>query len=130
MKILIVDDEPISRKKLSVLLGKKGQCDTAEEGMEAFSMFCRAYAADAPYDLITLDFNMPGLNGPDVLQKIRDFEKDKGIVSRDKWVKVVMVTGKNDTRSVMSSYTSGCDGYLTKPFNQEDIRKSLAEIKL
>ncbi len=130
MRILIVDDEFISREKLSLLLAKKGQCDTATSGMQAYEMFCQAFKDKKAYQLITLDFNMPGLSGPEVLQKIREFEKEKGVISRDKWVKVIMVTAKNDAKSVLSSYTSGCEGYLTKPFNYEDIKKCLAKIGL
>lgn len=129
MKILIVDDELISRQKLSVLLNKKGQCDVATCGEQGYEMFCRAFRDQAAYQLITLDFSMPGLSGPEVLQKIREFEKQNGVISRDKWVKVIMVTSKNDTKSVMSAYTSGCEGYLTKPFNSDDIQKTLAKIR-
>ncbi len=130
MKIMIVDDELISREKLKLLLSKNGQCDVAISGSQAYKMFCEAFKANTAYDLITLDFNMPGLSGPEVLQKIREFEKENGVTSRDKWAKVIMVTAKNDATSVMSSYNSGCEGYLTKPFNYEDIQKSLANIGL
>ena len=130
MKILIVDDEFVSQQKLSLLLAKKGQCETASSGEQAYEMFCRAFNNNAAYSLITLDFEMPGLSGPQVLEKIRAFEAENGVTSRDKWVKVIMVTSKNDSKSVMSSYKSGCENYLTKPFNKDDIRKSLATIGL
>lgn len=127
MKILIVDDELISRQKLAVLLRKKGHCDLASSAIEAYAMFCRAFESGSPYDLITLDFNMPGACGPELLQKIRAYEKENDISSRDKWVKVIMVTAKDDTKSVMSSYQSGCEGYLIKPFSPEELEFSLAK---
>jgi DNA-binding response OmpR family regulator len=130
MKILIVDDELISRQKLAVQLRKKGHCDLAEDGMAAYEMFRRAFENDDAYDLITLDFNMPGISGPELLEKIRNFEERNGIVSREKWVKVVMVTAKDDTKSVMSSYLSGCEEYLVKPFNPEELKKCLAKLSL
>ncbi len=128
MKILIVDDELISREKLKLLLAKKGACDVANSGKQAYNMFCRAFHAKAPYDLITLDYNMPELSGPEVLQQIREFEKENGVMSRDRWVKVIMVTALNDSKSVMSSYNSGCEGYLTKPFDHEAIEHSFSKI--
>ncbi len=130
MRILIVDDELISRQKLAVHLRKKGHCDLAASGAEAFEKFRRAFENGDPYDLITLDYNMPGLSGPELLDEIRSIEKSSGIVSRDKWVKVIMVTGKDDTKSVMSSYMSGCEEYLVKPFSPEDLAKSLAKVSL
>ena len=126
MKILIVDDELISREKLKVLLSKTGRCDVANSGMQAYDMFCRAFETGAGYDLITLDFNMPILSGPEALQKIREFEIGNGVKTRDKWAKVIMVTARNDHKSMISSYKSGCEGYLTKPFNNEDVQKALA----
>ncbi|HEY5672937.1 MAG TPA: response regulator [Malonomonas sp.] len=130
MRILIVDDEFVSRHKLSLLLEAKGECDVASSGEQAFDLFCQAFNDKKAYRLITLDFEMPGLSGPQVLEQIRAFEAENGVTSRDKWVKVMMVTSKNDSKSVMSSFKSGCEGYLTKPFNKADIRKSLATIGL
>jgi two-component system chemotaxis response regulator CheY len=130
MKILIVDDEFVSRQKLCLLLAKKGQCDAAASGEEAYQMFCQAFRDNAGYQLITLDYDMPGLSGPEVLEKIRQFERENGVSSRDRWVKVMMVTGKSDSKSVMSSFKSGCEGYLTKPFNNEEIRKGLKTVGL
>ncbi len=130
MRILIVDDELISRQKLAILLRKKGVCDLAPNGMEAYAMFQQAFGGEEAYDLITLDYNMPGLSGPELLKKIRAYEELNGIVSRDKWVKVIMVTAKDDTKSVMSSYMSGCEEYLVKPFSPQELNKSLAKLRI
>ena len=74
MRILIVDDEYVSLQKLSLYLEEKGSCDNANHAEQAFQMFCQAFKVRAPYDLITLDIDMPDYNGPELLEKIRSFE--------------------------------------------------------
>ena len=72
MKILIADDDFVSRSKLEALLSEYGDCDTAEDGDQAMAMFQKAYLASDGYDLITLDIDMPGANGHDVLKKMKE----------------------------------------------------------
>ncbi len=128
MKILVVDDEFVSLKKLTLLLKDRGDIDAATCGEQALEMFIKAEQDKAPYDLITLDFDMPGISGPETAEKIRSYEEDNGIASLHTSVKILMVTGMTDGKSIMSSFKGGCEGYLKKPFNKEEIQKSLASI--
>ena len=128
MKILAVDDEFVSLKKISLLLAGYGVCDNASSGEEALELFVKAHLEHQPYELITLDVDMPGLSGPEVVKQIRSFEHEHGIKSLNSTVKILMVTGMNDGKTIMSSFKQGCEGYLTKPFNQAAMQKSLATI--
>ncbi len=128
MKILVVDDEFVSLQKLTMLLMFHGECDAATSGEQALEMFVKAHEANAPYDLITLDIDMPGMSGPESVSKIREYEEDQGVSSLQAAVKILMVTAMSDGKSVMSSFKEGCEGYLIKPFNKEKIEKCLAEI--
>jgi len=128
MKILVVDDEFVSLQKLSLLLSAYGKCDAATNGEQALEMFRIAHQQNTPYNLITLDIDMPGMDGPTVAEHIRQYELESGITSMEQQGKILMVTAMTDGKSIMSSFRKGCEGYLNKPFNEETIRVSLANI--
>jgi two-component system chemotaxis response regulator CheY len=71
MRVLVVEDDFISRKLLTTLLGHYGSCDVAVDGVEAVSAFKMALAEGAPYDLICLDIMMPNMDGQEALKEIR-----------------------------------------------------------
>ncbi|HDY75399.1 MAG TPA: response regulator [Candidatus Marinimicrobia bacterium] len=120
MKILIVDDDQLSRRALKIILKKLGHCDTASGGLSALDLFRRAHFAQQPYNLLTLDYMMPGLHGPGLLLKIRGIEERVGIPEQ-KQVKVLMVTVQSDKDSVLKSASAGCHDYIIKPFNHETV---------
>jgi len=128
MKILVVDDELVSQQKLSLLMKDHGKVDTASSGEQALGMFVKAEMDKEPYELITLDYEMPGMSGSETAEKIRQYEEDMGIASLHTSAKILMITAMTDPKSIMSSFRGGCEGYLKKPFNREKIDKSLQAI--
>lgn len=128
MKILVVDDEFVSLQKLILLLKDVGDVDAATSGEQALEMFVQAEQNKSPYDLVTLDYDMPGINGPETAERIRKYEEENGIASLHSSAKILMVTAMNDGKSIMSSFKGGCEGYLKKPFNKAEIQKSLEAI--
>ncbi len=127
MRILIVDDDYVSRIKLKELMAKYGDCDAAGDGELAIKMVESAFREGIPYKLITMDIEMPGMSGQEALNKIRQLEKSSKILP-NKEAKILMVTGKEDIKNVSKSYGGGCDGYCTKPFTDKSIEKTLKEI--
>jgi len=73
---------------------------------------------------------MPGLSGAETAEKIRKYEEKNGIRSLEKAIKILMATAMSDGKSIMSSFKGGCAGYLTNPFNKNEIEKSLEMIGL
>lgn len=128
MKILVVDDDPVSLAKLSVLLKKYGECDTAENGDEAIEKFKTAHREYIPYQLITLDIRMPDLSGQEVLEEIHKWEIANKIGEIGERAKIIMVTAMDDVDNLVTAFKQGCDGYLTKPFNAEKLRSALSKI--
>jgi len=129
MRILIVDDDYVSRIKLKTILQQNGDCDAVATGSMALAMFKSARNEKVPYDLITLDIEMPEVDGYETLRSIRDIEKkEEDLVSKKNPVKVIMITVKNDIKSVSASYYQGCEGYCTKPVTPEKIKKALDEV--
>jgi HD-like signal output (HDOD) protein/ActR/RegA family two-component response regulator len=129
MKILIVDDDLVSRSKMEVLMGAFGERILAQDGLEGISEFRHAWDADAPFDLITLDIDMPGLNGEQVLSQIREFETRQA-VSPDKQAVIFMVTGLSEKDQVIKCLSKGCQDYIVKPFNIRVIREKLQKFGL
>jgi len=129
MRILIVDDDYVSRSKLKMLLAEYGDCDAVRNGELAIDMFVAATEESVPYELITMDIAMPGMDGKEAVRKIRKVEKEKNI-SADEQVKIVMVTAKKDIKNVADSYYEGCAGYLAKPITPEGIKKTLGDVGL
>ena len=126
MKVLIVEDDFVSRKILQKMLGHYGECDIAVNGEEAIQAFSISLEGDSTYDLICMDIMMPGMDGQQALQKIRDMEREKG-VAETAWVKVIMTTALDDPRNVVESlYKGGAASYVVKPI---DKAKLLEEVK-
>ena len=122
MRILTVDDDYVSRVKLKTLLSAYGECDTVANGELAVQMAKAAEEESVPYDLITVDIDMPGMRGPQVVHEVRQFESHTEI-------KVLMVTGKTDAiKEVMASYNEGCDWCIKKPVNPENLKEALEKI--
>lgn len=124
MKILIVDDDFTSRKILHASLQKLGTCDMACNGEEACSAYLLAFQDGKPYDLILLDIMMPGIDGNEVLRKIRQEEDNVKIYGSDR-VKIAMATCLNDKDHVINSFHDGCDGYILKPYTPTSIHHDL-----
>ena len=116
MKVLIVDDEQVSRKMLRGFLTAVAVCEEAQNGREAVNAFRQAWESWSPFDVMTLDVEMPVMGGQEALREIRELEKSKN-VPIDKQLKVLMVTMHQDRETILSCIESGCNDYITKPLD-------------
>ena len=120
MRILIVDDELVSRAKMKKILSRYGECEEAKNGMQAMEMIAQAATSGKWYTLMTLDVDMPEMSGMHVLTKVREMEQAlKGADLTP--MKVVMVTSMGDRETFSQSLFAGCDDYIIKPFQPETI---------
>jgi len=114
-RILVADDEPHIVNIIKAHLLKQGyEILTASDGKEALAL-----AMTEKVDLMLTDVQMPGLSGFEVTQKIRENETTRGLP-------VVMVTGLADTEHRIKGIESGCDDFISKPFDQTEL---LARVK-
>ena len=120
MRILVVDDELVSRAKLTKTMENYGSCDSASSGEEALEMVKASLDEGNPYRLVTLDIAMPGMDGMEVLSRMREIEKSHNHTS-----KVLMVSSHAQRDLVSECIQFGCDDYLIKPIRPEDIKKKL-----
>ena len=126
MKILIAEDDFVSRKILNTQLTPLGKVDCAANGNEVFIAVKMAFEENQPYDLICLDIMMPEVDGIMALKKIRQLETQKGL-SPETRSKIIMITALSDKNHVMAAALANCDGFLVKPIEKkrlfDEIRK-------
>ena len=120
MKILVVDDEMVSRTKLKLIMDNFGECMAVDNGKEAVALFNEAHGQSRPFGLIMLDIEMPEMDGVAVLSEMIKAEKKLNI-PRNQKVKILMVTSFTDKERVISCIQSGCDDYIAKPFDINTI---------
>nr|MBF0223012.1 response regulator [Desulfobulbaceae bacterium] len=129
MRILIVEDEKMSQKKMQLIMENFGECDMVADGASAIDLFNKAWQARAPYDIITLDITLHEMSGVDVLVQIKDIEDTMNILPA-KRAKIIMVTSHKDKDNITTCVTAGCSGYIIKPFTKEPIAACLRKVFL
>jgi two-component system, chemotaxis family, chemotaxis protein CheY len=129
LKILIVEDDFISRMILQEHLNVYGKTHIAVNGKEAVAAVEAAVSGGAPYDLVCLDVMMPEMTGQEALRQIRDLEESRGIFSSH-GVKIMMTTSLDDVKSVSAAFRSLCDAYLVKPIRKEKLALELRKLQL
>ena len=118
-KLLIVEDEFVSRYLLEEFLSSYGTSHSAVDGYEAVLAFKTALTEKRPYNLVCLDIMMPGLDGREVAKEIRRLEKELHVEIA---CKVVMTTAVTDEKIKDDMLASGlCDAYLTKPLQLDKL---------
>ena len=108
MNILVVDDEKrLADSICEILSAQKINCEAVYDGAEGYD-----YAASGIYDVILLDIMLPGLNGFEVLKKLRAAKVSTPII---------LLTARDDVTDKVRGLDSGADDYLTKPFSTEEL---------
>ena len=129
MKILLAEDDYVTRKAMDSFLSKYGECDVTVDGMEAVDAFMLALEEDDPYDLVCLDIMMPVMDGYQALMGIRNLEKERDI-PKEKQVKVIMTTALNDEKNVKMAFELVCTIYSGKPIDQVRFEQALKKLGL
>jgi sigma-B regulation protein RsbU (phosphoserine phosphatase) len=115
MKLLVAEDEPVSRHVLQSILVKWGyEVVVACDGVEAWQILQRE---DAP-SLAILDWMMPGMDGIEVCQKVRGSTHLKPIY-------IILLTAKDRTEDLVLGLQAGADDYIAKPFDVRELRARL-----
>ena len=110
MKILIVEDETIYRRMVKkVLLTEGHDIVEAADGQSAWELF-----QHDPIQLVITDWMMPGLDGPGLIQNIRNSPQEN-------YTYIIMLTAMSEKDNIVLGLESGADEYLTKPFNSREL---------
>ncbi len=119
MRVLIADDSIVSRHLLDATLRKWGyEVVVANDGLEAWNALKQE---DAPRIAI-LDWVMPGLTGPEVCKRLREHSKE---VTNSGYTYLLLLSSKSQREDLIEGLESGADDYLTKPFDQHELKVRL-----
>jgi len=129
MKILIVEDDFISRQVLGKFLGEQGSCDIAVNGKEAIEAFRLAIEARDSYDLVCLDIMMPEMDGLEALAQLRKLEAEHNLLGESA-CKIIMTTALSDSRNILKAFNDQCEAYLVKPITKDKLFTELRKLGL
>jgi two-component system chemotaxis response regulator CheY len=118
VKVLVVDDFPTMRRIVKNLLKQLGyeNIDEAEDGVAAL-----AKLKNGGYGLVVSDWNMPNMEGIDLLRAVRAEPVVKDIP-------FLMVTAEAEKEKVIEAIKAGVDNYVVKPFTAEVLKEKLEKI--
>ena len=114
MRILVAEDDPVSRRVLEAVLNRMGHsCESAQDGEEAWSQFQRAVP-----DVLITDWMMPGMAGPELCRRVR------ATYGPDCYV--IMLTALSGDDEVRTAMDAGADDFLNKPLDRNLLAMRLA----
>lgn len=111
MRILIVDDELVSREKLRKIMDSFGQCIVVENGADAL----RVATSQNPPDLILLDIMMPGMDGYEVCKKLKANRRTSNMP-------VIFISVRSEEEDEAQGLGLGAVDYITKPFSPSIVK--------
>ena len=114
MKLLIAEDDPVSRRLLQNYLQKWGhEVVATTNGAEAWQRF-----QAEPFPLVISDWNMPEMDGLELVKRIRA-QPDRG------YSYIILVTDKSQKEDVVTGMDAGADDFITKPFDRDELHARL-----
>ena len=120
--VMVVDDDEISRKLVTSILGVLGvgRIFTAENGADALSQLGDS---DTDIDLIICDISMPEMTGYELIRRIR-----YGLAPKFKDVPILVLTGNPTEQTVQRARTHKIDGYIEKPPTVDFLRVTIRDV--
>ena len=114
MKVLIADDDLVSRRLLLNYLQKWGYDVTvATNGLDAWQKF-----AEGDFQIVISDWMMPELDGPDLIRRIR-------AESRPNYVYTILLTARSRKEDLVAGMDAGADDFVSKPFERDELQVRL-----
>ena len=114
MSVLVIDDDPVACENAKVILGQVGiSCDTVTSGEEGFEMVKVRHARREPYNLILVDWKMPGLDGIDTTRKIRS------VIGHES--AIIILTSYDWSEVADEAISAGVDTFVPKPLFADSV---------
>lgn len=119
MKLLVVDDSSTMRRIIKNTLERLGQTDVleAEHGVEAWDLLSK----NDDVKVVITDWNMPEMNGLDLVKKIRAEKKYEDMP-------IIMVTTEGGKAEVITALKAGVNNYIVKPFTPQVLKEKLEDV--
>jgi two-component system chemotaxis response regulator CheY len=117
MRVLIVDDSSTMRRIIGNVVQQLGiskeDFDEAEDGLAAWKLL-----SQNSYDVVLTDWNMPNMNGLELVKKIRSEGNHRGIP-------IIMITTEGGKGEVITALKAGVNNYIVKPFSADILKEKL-----
>lgn len=111
LRILVADDEPVSRTVVGAMVKKAGyEVSFASDGVQAWHQL----ASPQPPSIALLDWEMPGLAGPEVVERIRARGEPAPTY-------VILLTSRDSSADIVAGLKAGANDYVTKPANEDEL---------
>ncbi len=119
MKLLVVDDSSTMRRIIKNTLGRLGHTDVIEgaDGVEGWD----ALNANPDVDMLITDWNMPEMNGLELVVKVRADERFVDLP-------IIMVTTEGGKAEVITALKAGVNNYIVKPFTPQVLKEKLGAV--
>jgi len=114
MKILLLEDDPLLSKILTKHLSLDYDVTPVYDGDTALETF-----EEKKFDLLILDSNVPGITGLELIKELRSYNDTTPII---------MITAYQDTIHLKKAFTHGCNDYIKKPFELDELDMRIANI--
>ena len=112
MKVLVADDDAISRRMLSAALGRLGyEAVAVDNGIRAWEIL----EEPDPPPLVLLDWNMPGIDGLEICRRVRGR-------NRGRYSYMILVTSRRRPEDIVTGLEAGADDFVAKPFDPDELR--------
>lgn len=120
IRILIAEDDTALRSSLAFVLKNRGyEALEAEDGMVALELAQQAKAEDRPIDMLITDIRMPNVDGVELLKLLTEADME---------LPTVVISGHGDRDMLIDLLRLGCDNFLSKPFEPDEILDKVAEV--
>jgi len=114
MRILVAEDDSVTRKLLESTLGRLGwDVISAADGTEAWRILETLEGKDAP-ELLLLDWMMPGFDGIEICRKVRS-------TSGFELMYIILLTSRTEKEDLAMGFIAGANDYITKPFHPVEL---------
>ena len=120
LRCLVVDDYPTNRLILrETLFGWGAVVAEADSGEQAMEVLEEAQKSNTPFDLLLLDCRMPGMDGFEVIERIRADHRLSGLT-------IIMLASDRWADDIAKTYDLGLGGYLVKPIRRSDLQQTIS----
>jgi len=114
MKVLVADDDPVSRRLLQNYLQKWGyEVVVTVNGAEAWQQF-----EQDDFPMVISDWMMPEMDGPELIRRIREGR-------RTSYVYTILLTARSDKQDMVKGMEAGADDFVSKPFDRDELQVRL-----
>ncbi len=129
LKALVIDDDIVCRNRLKMLLHDFFDCTYACNGRKGLALYEQSLDEQQRFELITLDINMPEMNGHETLEAIRRVEQQHNIGGLDV-VKVIITTSESSSEHVFAAFREGCEAYVVKTEMGDKLLDAVVQLGL